>query len=383
MLFHKYWNSSGLNNTLRTFEPKRNYSLSHRSFTPLADRPKTITKDDKRDFMAVFPDIVRELAHNRKDKGQLSDVSNLIVKSMQYNVSGGKNLRGLTVVYSYRMLASEEDYTPENIRISQVLGWCVEMLQGFFIVIDDVSDNSETRRGRPCWYKLPDVALRAASDAVIIEAEAYYLVKKYCKNKPYYLPILELVLESTRRTAYGQIADSITAFKKLNELTMDQYNYISTYKTAYYTCHLPVAIGMYLAGIHNEELHRQAKIVLLEIGRYFQVQDDYLDVFGDEELTGKRGTDIKDGKCTWLAVVAFQRASPAQQAILMECYGKDDDEKVAAVKDVFTQIGLQSIYHAYEEETYNLINRQIQQLSAGLPHELFLTLLHKLHGRKK
>jgi farnesyl diphosphate synthase len=48
-------------------------------------------------------------------------------------------------------------------------------------------------------------------------------------------------------------------------------------------------------------------------------QDDFLDCFGDAKVTGKIGTDIEDGKCTWLAVVALQRASPDQRALMEVC----------------------------------------------------------------
>lgn len=344
-------------------------------------RPTSISKDDKRDFMAVFPDIVRELTQNKKEK--FPDIGTILGKIMQYNVSGGKNVRGLTTVYAYRMLAPEEDLTPENIRMVQVVGWCLEMLQGFFVIADDLTDGSLTRRQRPCWYKLPDVGLRAVSDALVLQAEALYLYEKHCKDKSFYVPVLELLLKAIRKTAYGQVLDSITSYSKLDSLTMDRYNFIIRHKTSYYTFYLPVAIGMFMAGIHTKELHRQSESVLLEIGNYFQVQDDYLDVFGDEEITGKKGTDIQEGKCTWLAIIAFQRATPEQRLILEHCYGKKDEDKIKTVKDTFLEIGLPGIYNAYEEETFNLINRQIQQLSAGLPHELYLTLLHKIYGRNK
>nr|A0A343W970.1 RecName: Full=Farnesyl pyrophosphate synthase; Short=MhFPPS; Short=MhIDS-2 [Murgantia histrionica]AVZ23978.1 farnesyl diphosphate synthase [Murgantia histrionica] len=346
----------------------------------VAIRPQTITKDDKRDFMAVFPDIVRDLTQLNPG---ISDLSTLISKLMQYNVSGGKKVRGLTVVYSYRMLAPDHALTPENIRLAQILGWCVEMLQGFFVVIDDLADQSVTRRGRPCWYRLPGVGLRASSDALLIQSGCFQLLQQHCKDKEFYVDLVELFLDALRRTTYGQTLDYVSSFPNINHLTMDRYNFITKYKTAYYTYHLPVATAMYMAGIYNAELHRQAKSVLLEMGHYFQVQDDYLDVFGDEEMIGKKGTDIQEGKCTWLAIIAFQRASPPQREVLESCYGTKEPEKIKKVKDIFIELSLPAVYHAYEEETYNLITRQIQQLSQGLPHELFLTLLHKLYGRKQ
>ena len=54
---------------------------------------------------------------------------NLCFQVLQYNVPGGKKNRGLTVVFAYRMLAAKEELTPENIRLSQIMGWCVEMVR--------------------------------------------------------------------------------------------------------------------------------------------------------------------------------------------------------------------------------------------------------------
>jgi len=154
------------------------------------------------------------------------------------------------------------------------------------------------------------------------------------------------------------------------------------YKTAYYSFSLPVALGMHMAGITDEERHRQAKTILLEMGQFFQVQDDYLDCFGDPEVTGKIGTDIQDGKCTWLAVVALQRASPEQKALLADCYGSKDPEKVAAVKELYEQLGLPSTYATYEDESYNIISTHIQQVSRGLPHKLFFKFMGRIYKRE-
>jgi len=260
------------------------------------------------------------------------------------------------------------------------------------LIADDIMDGSETRRGQPCWYKKDDLGLTAFNDAILLETCVYSLLAKHFRDQPYYQNLLESFLEVTRLTSMGQALDLLSAntFNKergqpgsLSTFDMNRYNAIVKYKTSYYSFFLPVALAMNMAGIKDSELYLQSKRILLEMGHFFQVQDDFLDCFGDPEITGKKGTDIQDGKCSWMVVVALQRANISQKVALEANYGIDDPEKIAAVKQIYEDLKLKKIYEKYETEFYNDIKIHIQQtsLTKGLPHEVFNNILEKLYKR--
>lgn len=351
---------------------------------PPAAREAVASKDESREFMAMFPDIVRDLT----DAGRhldIPEVTKWFSKVLQYNVPGGKKNRAMAVVYSFRMLAQKDQLTPENIHLAMVSGWCVEMVQAFFLVMDDIMDESTTRRGRQCWYKVNNIGLAAINDAILLESGVFQLLRTHIRDKPYYLDVVELFHDTIFKTAMGQSLDIQTSSKgkpDLNVFTMDHYQAIVKYKTSYYSFYLPVSIAMYMAGIRDPEIHRQARTILLEMGNFFQVQDDFLDCYGDPSVTGKIGGDIKEGKCSWLAVVALQRANPQQRKVMEECYGSSDPEKIERIKDLFDELNVPQTYRTYEEESYNLIRTHIQQVSRGLPVELFFKFLEKIYKRQ-
>ena len=128
--------------------------------------------------------------------------------------------------------------------------------------------------------------------------------------------IINLCLQITRHTAMGQQLDLMSASCKLENFDMKRYSQIVQYKTCYYSFYLPVQLGMILADVKDAELYRQSRAILLDMGHLFQIQDDYLDCFGNPEVTGKIGTDIQDRKCSWLIVQAMEKANPHQKKIL-------------------------------------------------------------------
>uniref|UniRef100_A0A2M4A321 Farnesyl pyrophosphate synthase n=1 Tax=Anopheles triannulatus TaxID=58253 RepID=A0A2M4A321_9DIPT len=357
-------------------------TLSTLNFSvPEAAAQTAVPKSESRDFMAVFPDLVRDLTEYGR-KYDKNVATKWFVRALQYNVPQGKKNRGLASVLAYRMLAKHEDLTPENIRRAQYLGWCIEMLHSMFLMIDDIMDGSTMRRGQPAWHTLDDVKLVAINDGIMIDAAIFYVIKKHFGNEPYYARLLEEFSEIKFITTIGQSLDLLSAKMDVTQYTMDVYKSIVFHKTAYYTFYLPVAMAMHMTGYTDPEMFRQAKTILLEIGQFYQAQDDFLDCFGDPAVIGKVGTDIAEGKCSWLAVVAMQRATEEQKEVMKECYGSPDPEKIARVKKLYEQLGIPTTYAIYEEESYNMIKTHIQQISRGLPHELFFKIMEKIYRRE-
>lgn len=68
-------------------------------------------------------------------------------------------------------------------------------LHAYFVILDDIIDESETRRGRLCWYRNPDVGLIAINDGILINSGVYQLLRKYFSNHPYYIQVVDLFHE--------------------------------------------------------------------------------------------------------------------------------------------------------------------------------------------
>jgi farnesyl diphosphate synthase len=81
---------------------------------------------------------------------------------------------------------------------------------------------------------------------------------------------------------------------------------IVVYKTAFYSFYLPVALAMRMVGVSSDEAYELALSILLPLGEYFQVQDDYLDCYAPPEVLGKIGTDILVSRRCSLGVSSFR-----------------------------------------------------------------------------
>ncbi|CAG8505781.1 4655_t:CDS:10 [Ambispora gerdemannii] len=344
-------------------------------------------ESDKQEFLKVFQILVEEFLDLVREYKFPTESVEWIKKNLYHNVSGGKLNRGLSVVDTLKIVKNNK-VSEEELFKARVLGWCIEWLQAFFLVADDIMDQSITRRGKPCWYRMDGVGNIAINDAFILESAVYCFLKKHFRNEPYYIDLIELFHETTFQTELGQLLDLTTAPEDhvdLSKFNLEKHRFIVIFKTAFYSFYLPVALALRMSGIKEESAYKQAKDILIPLGEYFQIQDDYLDCYGDPDVIGKIGTDIEDNKCSWLINQALDKASPEQRKLLDENYGKKNPENVAIVKKIFRDLEIEALFKKYEDDSYSRINKLISQLDdkSVLKREIFTTFMDKIYKRTK
>ncbi|KAM3696080.1 hypothetical protein ACJW31_06G011200 [Castanea mollissima] len=340
--------------------------------------------DIRSKFLEVYSVLKSELLNDPAFEFS-HDSRQWVERMLDYNVPGGKLNRGLSVIDSYKLLKEGKELTNDEVFLACVLGWCIEWLQAYFLVLDDIMDNSVTRRGQPCWFRQPKVGMIAVNDGLILRNHIPRILKNHFREKPYYVDLLDLFNEVEFQTTSGQMIDLITTLvgeKDLSKYSLTLHRRIVQYKTAYYSFYLPVACALLMAG-ESLENHIIVKDILVEMGTYFQVQDDYLDCFGDPEVIGKVGTDIEDFKCSWLVVKALERCNEEQKKLLYENYGKADQARVEKVKELYKVLDLQGIFVEYENKTYERLLNSIESHPSTAVQAVLKSSLSKIYNRQK
>lgn len=289
-------------------------------------------KEELTKFKAKLePQLEAYLKNKRRKYADISRFTrNFFENIAEFTLRGGKRLRPALLYHSYKLFGGTKE--KEIIRLSIF----VELIQSYLLIHDDIFDRAGTRRKGPSFHKIyekfsvengwgdashfgtslgilgGDVAAQLANDII---TNADFLEGR--KNK-----VLGLVNELTTHVLIGQIEDFILAFK--SEYRERDIMKIHHYKTANYTFDMPMRSGAILAGVKSSGTDMDA---LREYSKYagvaFQIRDDILGIFGDEDKTGKPSiSDIKEGKKTLLVLKAEQNASRRQLSVLKNLLGK-------------------------------------------------------------
>ncbi len=340
--------------------------------------------------------ICNNLAH--KNEIFMKEVSKR-TKDMLYQTNiGGKLTRGLLHITTFKLLREQKQkkkFTEIDMHNAVICCLMIEAAQSYCLVMDDVMDQSLTRRGAPCWYKQPNVGLKAINDGLIIESWIFWLLHHRLLANKHLTHLLDQLFRKTMlETQFGQMID-LELTKDVSVLkdvyTLKRYETIAKYKTSYYTFYFPYASALYFCGYDDTKITEDNKDLFLfynceqiavRLGINFQIVDDYLDVYGDYEVMGKIGSDIEDFKCSWLLVQAIKLSNGKQYKLLQENYGKDNKQCIAKIKELYQELNLRKVYDEWEKKAHKELLVAIKSIQV-LPLEMFTIIIDKLYKRNK
>ncbi|MDD2985465.1 polyprenyl synthetase family protein [Flavobacterium sp.] len=210
----------------------------------------------------------------------------------------------------------------------------IEVFHNFSLVHDDIMDDAPLRRGKATVHEKWDLNTGILSgDAMLILAYQYF--ENY--EPAIFKTLAKLFSKTALEVCEGQQYD--VDFENRDDVTIPEYLKMIEYKTA-----VLVAAALKMGAIVAETSDENANLIYefgLNLGIAFQLQDDYLDCFGNPETFGKQvGGDIIENKKTYLYLKAMEFANPEEREELLHLYSiqpQDNAEKVASVKEIFVQ----------------------------------------------
>ncbi|MCH5238040.1 MAG: polyprenyl synthetase family protein [Muribaculaceae bacterium] len=285
--------------------------------------------------------------------------------------AGGKRIRPVLV-----LMGSEAFGGKDEAAIKPAIG--IEMFHNFTLLHDDVMDNSDVRRGRPTVHKKFDINSAILSGDTMLTLATQYISEVDNEN-------LRLVLETFNQMAIkvyeGQRLDM--DFETALNIKLDDYLEMIEDKTGA-LLGAAVKIGAIIGGASEKDAD-----LMYEFGKMtgiaFQIQDDWLDTYGDATTFGKNiGGDINNAKKTYLYVAALAEGGQTAEALKAAFEIPAGEMRVKTVTRLYDKLGMNE---KCSKAVGHFSSKALKALNAtSLPEEAKETFRHfaeKLIGRKK
>ena len=242
---------------------------------------------------------------------------------------GGKRIRPVLTLMSAEIFDT-------NYQKALPAAMAVEVFHNFSLVHDDIMDAAPLRRGHQTVHQKWNINTGILSgDAMLILAYQYF--EKY--QPKIFRKLAKLFSKTALEVCEGQQWD--IDFETRNDVTIEEYLKMIEFKTG-----VLVAAAMKMGAIIAQTSKSNADLIYdfgLNLGLAFQLQDDFLDAFGDAATFGKQvGGDIIENKKTFLYLKAVEFSNPEQKMRLITLFSQQSqqpEDKIVAVKQIFDQSG--------------------------------------------
>jgi geranylgeranyl diphosphate synthase, type II len=232
----------------------------------------------------------------------------------------------------------------------------IEVFHNFTLVHDDIMDSAPIRRGKQTVHIKWDVNTGILSgDAMMILA--YQCFENYDPNL--FKKLLILFNKTSLEVCEGQQLD--VDFESRNNVTIAEYVKMITYKTSVLVA-CAMKMGALIANASDKDAEKIYNFGLF-LGIAFQLQDDYLDTFGNVEEFGKQiGGDILENKKTFLYLKTLELANEVDKKLLINLFNSKEtsNNKVAKVKELFTTYkvneAIKNKIENYTQKAFNVLD---------------------------
>ncbi len=286
---------------------------------------------------------------------------------------GGKRMRPVLTLMSAEIF--DADY-----KKALPAALAVEVFHNFSLVHDDIMDDAPLRRGKETVHEKWNINTGILSgDAMLILAYQYF--EKY--EPTIFRDLAKLFSKTALEVCEGQQWD--VDFETRDDVTIAEYLKMIEYKTAVLVA-AAMKMGAIIAGTTEENAHLIYEFGL-NLGLAFQLQDDYLDAFGDPATFGKQvGGDIIENKKTYLYLkaVAYSPTEVAEQLLhLFSVHPNENAEKISSAKAIFNSSGAsKATQDAIQDFTFKAFET-LEKLSISADKKALLrTFGENLMGRK-
>ena len=288
-----------------------------------------------------------------------------------YCLRPGKRLRGSLAALTYDVAAGTEQ-AKQAIRLGVVL----ELMQAYLLIIDDVMDRSELRRGQPAMQMLyrheagdaQQADMIAINVGMLAQHLASQLLADIDTESENLGPAMHWLQRNLTVTGLGQLEDISVQFTP----EVVEADIIRKYvqKSSYYTFVNPLQVGFALAGVSDESTLKACETFGVAAGVAFQLHDDYLGMFGTEANLGKSTLDdMREGKFTLLVQYALEHAQPADVPRLKTILGNQQAaaEELAVVQGILIECGARDYCARLAANYAETAKQQLAAATFGTP----------------
>lgn len=301
------------------------------------------TPETFEEYLNCFADQIGDVVNVFIPHADHPDVNRYLYDPlMRYSQNGGKRHRPLITFAACQAVGGDVDKA-----VSAAAA--IEHFHTAALIHDDIADEAELRRGEPCLHltmgtglaiNVGDLGLSLVNGTVINDPNLDDTTK---------IRIIAELIDMTRCTIEGQAMDIGWARDGRYDVELEDYMAMATHKTAHYSGAVPLAIGA-IAGGGTEEQIQALRDFGLSTGLAFQIQDDLLNLLGEEGAKKKDfRSDITEGKRTMVVVHALRNSAKRERLVQILSSKETDPDVLQEAVDIMTESGSIEFVRSYAE----------------------------------